>query len=196
MRINDINRWISGRFRWATILCLSLALVLMGCGGISPVDPSAIATVQVSRVVSGNTVEILDPAGQSPATETVRLLGITAPDLDQEPWGNEAKAYLSDLLTGQLVQLEPGREDRDRFDRRLGYLWLDGELINEQIVVAGHALVEVRSPNLDYEPTLIHAQASARQLGLGIWDPENPMRQTPAEFRRRQEAVSGSEPDS
>ena len=72
---------------------------------------------------------------------------------------------------------------QDQYGRLLVYAWRDGQLINEALVAAGQAMTSSRLPNIRYEERLQRAQETARISGLGLWDPNNPMRQTPAEFR-------------
>lgn len=115
----------------------------------------------------------------------VRLLGIDAPDLQQRPWGNAAKEHLQALIQGDSVTLEFDVERQDKFGRTLAYVWKDKVLLNEQLVKEGQALFVGRSPNHKYDQRLERAQQWARIMGLGIWNPEKPMRFTPAEFRRQ-----------
>ena len=53
------------------------------------------------------------------------------------------------------------------------------------MVKEGWALAKPDFPNTKYMERLIHAQERARIMGLGIWNPDQPMRQTPAQFRRQ-----------
>ncbi|MGC9502499.1 thermonuclease family protein [Baaleninema sp.] len=160
-------------------------MALLVCGlwlaGCQPQSPQHAETARVVRVVSGQTVEV-ELAG---AVERLRLVGLDAPDLRQVPWGENAKKALEEDVGGKTVRLEFDIETRDRFDRLLGYIWLDGQLINERSIARGHALFVSRPPNLKYDRRLQPARDRARILGLGIWNPDNPMRQTPSEFRQQ-----------
>ncbi|WP_242031365.1 thermonuclease family protein [Coleofasciculus sp. FACHB-T130] len=141
-------------------------------------------TVKVERVVTGQTLEVLDTSKQSALVERVRLLGIEAPDMKQQPWGSAAQERLKQLIGGQSVLLESDGSSKDQFERRLAYVWKDGVLLNEQMVVEGYVFVP-RSLNNKYDQRLTTAQEYARIMGKGIWNPEKPMRWTPAEFRRQ-----------
>ena len=140
---------------------------------------------RVERVVSGQTIEIADRSVAVPVLEPIRLIGIQAPDIRQKPWGQEAKIQLEKLTLGQEVFLEFDVEEKDRFDNLLAYVWLEKKLINEFLVKEGWALAKPDFPNTKYMERLIHAQERARIMGLGIWNPDQPMRQTPAQFRRQ-----------
>jgi micrococcal nuclease len=142
--------------------------------------------VEVVRVISGQTVEVRGLEADEP--QEVRLIGIEAPDLKQEPWGLQAKQGLETLLAGRSVLLESDIETHDRFDRQLGYLWVGGVLANEQILKNGYVLEATRSPNVKYQKRLSSAQRWARLMGNGIWHSQTPLRQTPAQFRQENDA--------
>jgi micrococcal nuclease len=137
-------------------------------------------------VVSGQTLEVVGMAEQPTLISQVRLVGVDAPDLRQSPWGDQSKELLEKLV-GNLekpVTLEFDIEAKDKIGRNLAYVWKDNQLLNEQVVKLGYALFVERSPNQKYNQRLERAQQWARIMGKGIWNPEKPMRQTPAEFRR------------
>ena len=138
---------------------------------------------RVEKVFSGQTIAIADRTAAVPLLEPIRLIGIQAPDIRQKPWGQEAKIQLEKLILGQEVLLEFDIQEKDKFNRQLAYVWLGGKLINEYMVMEGWALVESDFPNTKYMERLTNAQEKARLIGLGIWDPNQPMRQTPAQFR-------------
>ncbi|NET05957.1 MAG: thermonuclease family protein [Symploca sp. SIO2B6] len=171
------------------IVCCCLIL-LAGCQ--SEHLPKGI-TLKVQRVVSGQTLEVLNPKQVPPLIEPVRLIGIEAPDLRQKPWGLAAKKRLEKLISevsdGQsvlkTVLFEPDIQKQDSFGRSLAYAWYNGKLLNEQLVKEGYALAAPRIPNNKYDTRLIKAQEYARIMGYGIWNPEQPMRLSPSEFRRQ-----------
>lgn len=159
-----------------------LPLLLQGCQ--SKTTPQGLQ-VNVVQVVSGQTLEVTG-IGEQPAKATrVRLQGIDAPDLQQQPWGRAAKKRLEALIGGEPVLVEFDVQDKDTFGRRLAYIWQDGMLLNELLVADGYVLSVPRSPNHKYDRRLSRAQESARLMGQGIWNPEKPMRSTPTEFRRQ-----------
>ncbi|MGL5079955.1 MAG: thermonuclease family protein [Microcoleaceae cyanobacterium] len=160
-----------------------LMIVLTSCS--TPETPSGV-TAQVERVVSGQTLEVIASSGGSSILERVRLLGVSAPDLKQEPWGFAARQHLEQLCLGKSVLLELETEQRDRFDRVLAYVWLNGVLLNEQLVQDGYVLADDQLPQGKYNHRLQHAQQEARILERGIWNPENPLRMTADEFRKQQ----------
>lgn len=147
----------------------------------------------MQRVVSGQTLEVLNPTQQSALIERVRLIGIEAPDIKQQPWGEAAKNHLEQVLTKANAQqlvldtvfLEPDIQEKDSSGRWLAYVWHEGVLLNEQLVKEGYVLAAPRAPNSKYDSRFARAQEYARIMGYGIWNPDQPMRLTPAEFRRK-----------
>jgi len=165
------------------ILILLCLLLLVACQHQNKPAESTQVPLKVSQVVSGQALEVVGITEQPSLISQVRLLSIDAPDLQQRPWGDEAKERLEALIGEQPVILEFDLEAKDKFGRTLAYVWKDGVLLNEQLVKDGYALFVARSPNHKYDLRLERAQQWARLIGQGIWNPEKPMRLTPAEFR-------------
>lgn len=161
-------------------LSLLLFLLLQGCQATTPKGLEVVA-----QVISGQTLAIRSTGEASALMSRVRLIGIDAPDLQQQPWGQAAKERLEVVIGSESVMLEFDVQDQDSFGRRLAYVWQDGVLLNELLAAEGYVLILPRSPNNKYDQRLERAQEWARLMGQGIWNPENPMRLTPAEFRRQ-----------
>ncbi len=129
------------------------------------------ATVTVSRVVDGDTVEI------TPAIDgvvDVRLIGMDTPETvdpgeEVEPLGPEASSFATEELTDRSVGLEFDVEREDQYGRLLAYVYLDGELFNEVLVDEGYAQAYPYEPNTRYEGRFAAAQEQARAAGIGIW---------------------------
>ncbi|NEQ26611.1 MAG: thermonuclease family protein [Microcoleus sp. SIO2G3] len=162
---------------------ISLVLVAMLLAGCQAV-PQSSDLGTVIRVTSGQTIEVR----LNSQIQKVGLLGVEAPDYRQQPWANQAKQRLQQLIAGKSVCLE--FSSPESADYRLASVWLDREalpgrtrtLLNEQLIQEG--LVMARSRTLSpYQNRLSYAQEQARILGLGIWNPTQPMRQTPTQFR-------------
>lgn len=168
------------KFRRTLFLLCLISLLLQSCQ--SAKMPKGLE-VKVTRVVSGQTLEVTNTGEQSQVM-SVRLIGIDAPDLQQQPWGQAAKQRLAAMIVNKPVLLEFDAQEQDSFGRRLAYVWQDGVLVNELLVAEGYVLVG-RSPNNKYDQRLARAQEWARLMGRLIWNPDSPMRLTPAEFRRQ-----------
>ncbi|MEM7726843.1 MAG: thermonuclease family protein [Cyanobacteria bacterium P01_A01_bin.45] len=141
--------------------------------------------VKVTRVATGNTLEISGLREQINLLTQVRLIGTDAAPRRQTPFGYRAQQRLQELIDDKPVMLEFDVQREDKYDRTLAYVWQNDVLLNEQLIKEGHALFVARSPNHKYDLRLERAQHFARIMGKGIWNPEKPMRFTPAEYRRR-----------
>jgi micrococcal nuclease len=170
----------------ATGLCL-----LAGC---QSVPLSNYPTIAVSRIISGQSIEWVDKSQQPPVIQQGRLAGIDAPSRGQDPWGERAKTKLTESVgksDRSSVRVEFESAEPDKFGRRLVYLWQDGRLLNEELVKEGYVLAKVgNSSSLStskYRERLIRASQYARLSGQGIWNPDLPMRMSPAEFRKEEQ---------
>ncbi len=119
-------------------------------------------TTKVTRVIDGDTFE-------TETGEKIRLIGINAPEIS-DIFGQEAKQYLSNLIENKIVELQIDNisKDRDRYQRLLRYVILDGVDINKKMVSDGFAFAYLKyhfSNSSDYEQT----QIQARETNKGIW---------------------------
>jgi len=165
------------------ILC---CLLLLGCQAKKDKFQAGMVEIKVVRVVSGQTLQVMGFREQPTLVSEVRLTGISAPPTRQRPWGEASKERLMELIQDKSspVRLEFDIEARDKYQRTLAYVWKDETLINEQLIKEGHAIFVARSPNHKYDDRLERAQHWSRLMEKGIWNPEDPMRLSPSEFRR------------
>lgn len=136
------------------------------------VDGRVSATVE--RTVDGDTfIAILEDGSR----ERVRMLLLDTPETKKEgtpvqPFGPEASEYTKKLLGGKQVELEFDEEQRDQYDRMLAYVYLDGDMVNEQLLEQGLARVVVYQPNDKYIDEFRKIQDKAKQEKLGVWSIE------------------------
>jgi micrococcal nuclease len=161
------------------ISLIGLCLLLGACQSATI---SQIKTpVQVNRAISGNTIELS-------TKQRVRLIGLDAPSWEQKPWGNAAKERLDAIIQQHNHQfsLELEASDTKATDsRQYGYLWQNNLLVNQQLIREGHALAATKYVSPQYEQQLVQAQAYARITGVGIWNQEAPMRNSPSDFKAK-----------
>ncbi|MGB3637284.1 MAG: thermonuclease family protein [Rivularia sp. (in: cyanobacteria)] len=169
-----------------TVIFFCCLLLLLGCQAKKDTFQAGMVPIKVVRVVSGQTLQVMGFREQPTLISEVRLTGISAPPTRQRPWGEASKKRLTELIQDKSspVRLEFDLEAKDKFGRTLAYVWKDDTLINEQLIKEGHAIFIARSPNHKYDSRLERAQHWSRLMGEGIWNPEDPMRLSPSEFRR------------
>jgi micrococcal nuclease len=119
------------------------------------------AGVLVVSVVDGDTFDI------SPAVrgmDRVRMIGVDTPEVygGTEPCGPEASEYTTRHLEGRRVTLGVGEDPKDPYGRLLAWVWLDGQMFNKMLVLAGLAEAVSYPPNTRYDQKLAQAEALAR----------------------------------
>jgi micrococcal nuclease len=155
------------------ILLALVALLVLRYFFVAPLppdarEPLAEGSYAVERVVDGDTIVFTPQA-------TVRLIGVDTPETVQperpvEPWGPEASEFTRAFLARGTARLSFDRERFDRYGRHLAYVWVDGQMLNEELLRAGLARWE---PEFRYaEPIkrrFRQAQSEAQGARLGIW---------------------------
>jgi len=170
-------------YRFVVTSAIILLVLVFGLGSGWAQDDRLTATVDYAK--NGHTLELLFELSPEIPVTTIRLEGIEAPDLAQEPWGQAARECLSGL-SNQIIWLETDDWTPDHYGRLWAYGWDGKSLLNRKVLEQGGAyLNKDRIAQGQYTQQLIYAQEFARLLGLGIWNPDNPLRETPETFRRR-----------
>ncbi|MBU7045586.1 MAG: thermonuclease family protein [Theionarchaea archaeon] len=100
--------------------------------------------------------------------ETVRLIGIDAPELSQ-PGGEESREYLAHLILGRNITLKKGYEDRDKYNRLLRFVYLGNLCINEEMIRQGYAEARYLSPNDPIRGYYIQLEMGAKITKAGLW---------------------------
>ncbi|WP_147819744.1 thermonuclease family protein [Salidesulfovibrio onnuriiensis] len=114
----------------------------------------------------------------------VRLIGIDAPEWDQE-YGVQAKTFTMRFCYGKELRLEYDREKRDRYGRLLAYVYDDRSMLNEELVKSGLAMPIMVKPNGRYYGRLKQAEKIAREERRGFWL-RGGLSMTPGQWRKKQ----------
>ena len=133
--------------------------------------PLPLREAKVLSVNDGDTITIL----MNGKKYRTRLIGIDAPEMGQEPWGQRSREHLRKILKELRwnVLIETDIQTHDKYNRLLVYVW-DGnkKLINEQMLLDGYAVLFTIQPNSKYADRFKKAQGTARDNVLGIWGPD------------------------
>lgn len=176
-----LNKRPRSPIQWLMLAVVSSVLVLWGVAWASV--PGRPATVDWAA--SGQSLQLLFPLSQELPVTQVRLDGLQAPDPRQAPWGEMAQRCLNEQVAGKTVRIDPTQAAPDAYGRVWANVWLGRRWLNEDLLVKGCAFVdESARSRLMNSNKLVHAQEKARLLGLGIWDPAQPLRQSPSTFRQ------------
>lgn len=156
------------------VSAVTAGTVVLGGAGVTAVAawPSQ-DVVSVVRVVDGDTIEV-QRAGEP---VTVRLLNVDTPETKDpsEPvqcLGPEAADHLTRLLpAGTSVALAYDDKRRDRHDRDLAGVFLEGRLVNAEIARAGYGTAKVYDGNDRFYEQVRQAQQEAVEGKRGLYSP-------------------------
>ena len=121
---------------------------------------------QVLSVHDGDTLTVLLDGRH----EKVRLNGIDAPELDQQPWGVQARDTLKALVGGKTVRLETDVTKRDKNKWLLAYVYIGDLFVNAEMIRQGQAMLLTVPPNIAHVEDYRKAQQEAREAGRGLWN--------------------------
>ena len=93
---------------------------------------------------------------------------MNAPEMN-EPFGEEAKEANQAMVQGKRVKLEKDVSNTDRYSRWLRYVYVDGLMVNGEIVRSGLARAHRYPPDTKYQDYLDRLEQEARRAGRGIW---------------------------
>jgi endonuclease YncB( thermonuclease family) len=160
------------------LLCAVAAYVLISCTfGFDPnqappsdlVDngngaaPAAGETATVLSVVDGDTIDVRMSNGQR---ETIRYLGVNTPERGETCYGEATQANRL-FVENQTVTLVADRENRDRYDRLLRYVYVGNLFVNRALIEQGYGEVVLYEPNGAFYTELRQAEQDARAGNRG-----------------------------
>jgi len=122
---------------------------------------------RVTRVIDGDTIVIEGGV-------RVRYIGVDAPELypEAQACGIEARQANCRLVEGKTVRLERDVSDTDRYGRWLRYVYVDGVMVNAELVRQGLARARAYPPDTKYQDCLREMEAEAGRAGRGLWAEE------------------------
>lgn len=107
---------------------------------------------------------------------SLRYLSVDTPEstFEFEPWGKAASDFVCDILNNaETIVLEaetPGAQDAN--GRYLGYVWVDGELLQLKLIREGYSRLFGAGK---YMTELFQAQRQAQEEGLRIHGEQDPL---------------------
>lgn len=139
---------------------------LLAADSVARPTPASLIFCTVAHVVDGDTIDV---SGCSDAGR-IRLILINTPEVSPgQCFGKESSAYTEAHLLGRQVGLEKDVSETDSFGRKLRYVWSDGELYEERIVLDGFAEIALYPPDLKYQARIAAAQVDAQSAVRGLW---------------------------
>ena len=158
---------------WGSLMC---AVAHGEIGQLMHIDESISKEVVVDFVLDGDTIEVSDEDG---LTDTVRLLGINAPEVGKpdegtvdKPFAQAAKAFTFQLVnkTVTLYLSQNPEQQRDGFERLLGIIVYQDEVFNTRLLEEGLATrYFIENNDLINYPAWEAKEITARRSNLGLW---------------------------
>lgn len=142
---------------------------------------------QFVRTIDGDTIEFImgydDKLGVGSQKVAVRLLGLDTPEASSnEPYAEEAKQYINNLLTNaKSITLDYEDDNvKDKHGRTLAYVYADGRLIQEALLESGFAKYAYSDlqPTKDYKLSKQMKEAEKRARSSIRYDTDSPNKES------------------
>lgn len=114
---------------------------------------------KVISVIDGNNLIV----ASREKTYKVRLVGIECPEMDQ-PFGSQAKQYVTDLVRGREVWVDIMGVDHD--NRMIGLVKVNGKDISLEVTRAGLAWCDTKFHRFQ---KIVSAEQDVKSKKIGLW---------------------------
>lgn len=157
----------------ATVLVASF--LLTACGKKDAADNKVDIPTSDVTIVDGDTIKVK----MNKKTETVRLLLVDAPEMNdpkdgKQPYAEEATTFLTNLIqSGKTLTLEKDTSSRDPFKRFLAYAYVDGKSVEQELLENGMVRVYQDPKNQKYLGTYQQIETKTKLKKIGIWSLDN-----------------------
>ena len=153
-----------------------------------PLKENSVYKAKIKRVVDGDTAIIyfLTDDGTRYKEERIRFIGVNTPETVDpnrpvEYYGKEASDFTKKELRDKTIWVQTDAGVRDKYDRLLGYIWLDepqnlnsekevrAKMFNARLLLKGYAQTMTIQPNVRYSEMFVRFQREAREAKRGLW---------------------------
>lgn len=153
-----------------TLICMSLCLLFL-----LPVAANEKKEVTFKKCTDGDTAHFLVDGEDV----TVRFLAIDTPEYtkEKEAYGKEASEFTCNAIqhaTTITLEYDDGASKSDKYGRQLAWVFVDGKLLQKQLVEEGLAEVAYLYGDYAYTEELEEVQKAAQKKGLAIWSSKEP----------------------
>lgn len=151
---------------------LILIFMIMCCPTLVFADDTLSVTLE--KCIDGDTATFKDSSG---TTYKTRFLAIDTPETvhptkKEQPFGKEASTYTCDSLTNAkeiILESDPNSDKEDKYGRYLAWVFVDGKLLQDELVSRGLAKVDYLYGDYKYTVKIQSTQEVAKTKKLGIW---------------------------
>ncbi|MBD2207783.1 thermonuclease family protein [Calothrix sp. FACHB-1219] len=157
-----------------------LAIAAMLLSGLPSTAQTNLPAMTVVSVGDGDTLRVRNQQGQ---TVTIRLACVDAPEMKQQPWGQNSANRLKQLLpVGKSIKVR--QVERDKYKRLVAEVYVGDRSINLNMVQEGQAVVyrQYLKGCANTKDQFLQAEAAAKLQKLGFWNQAKPV--MPWDFRQ------------
>ena len=126
-------------------------------------------TVTLNKCIDGDTAAF----DYKDEVYKVRFLAVNTTELKKkEKYSKEALNFTCDeLKKAKKIELEfdPGSDEKDKYDRYLAWVFVDGDLLQEKLVENGLAEIKYIYGDYKYTKELEKKEKQAKKDKVGIW---------------------------
>lgn len=136
-------------------------------------SPDQLFTVKSFNVYDGDTADFILDRATEPSIKA-RFLLMDAPEIrGGVPYSKAARKRVNQLFEeAELIQIEYEGPKKDKYQRDLVHVWVDGHLLSEILIREGYAIaryIHQYLPNSQYVKAIYEAQEKAKYEGLRVW---------------------------
>ena len=122
---------------------------------------------KVIRVIDGDTVELKN--GERLRYNDIDTPETVHPSKPVECYGPQASEKNKDLVEGEIILVELGNPEKDRYGRLLGYVYVDDLFVNAELVRGGYAEVNSYGNPGSKLSNLLDIEKNAKKSMNGLW---------------------------
>lgn len=133
-------------------------------------------SVKFEACVDGDTIKVILDDKKT----TVRFLAIDTPETvhptkGEQPFGKEASNYTCNKVKNAKkleIEYDEGSTKTDKYNRALGWVFIDDTLLQKDLVSLGYAKVAYLYGDYKYTEDLKKEESIAKSKKLGVWSLE------------------------
>ncbi len=133
-------------------------------------------SVKFESCVDGDTIKVMLDDKKT----TVRFLAIDTPETvhptkGEQPFGKEASNYTCNKVKNAKkleIEYDEGSAKTDKYNRALGWVFIDDTLLQKDLVSLGYAKVAYLYGDYKYTEDLKKEESIAKSKKLGVWSLE------------------------
>lgn len=167
--LKKIHRFVKKQKLSPLLTLIAFALITVFSFVYINRDGQVVEGVVLAKCVDGDTAHF----NVDGVLEKVRFIAIDTPEINKKDYyAQEAKEYTCNRLTeAEKIELkiDPLAKEPDKYGRMIAWIYVDGELLQRELVEEGYASVKYIYDDYLYVDELYHLETQAKNMKKGIW---------------------------